>query len=113
MILVILICFSAFDKVKNVILKNVNTKRLLLFRTPKISSADSILAMFRNFSSSSAAIVSRASSGGISASSTPSASSPQDDTGDADDISLASSHIPSLAPDSPVTRPHNTIEIQV
>lgn len=46
-------------------------------------------------------------------SSTPSASSPQDDTVDADDISIASSHIPSLAPDSPVTRPHNTIEIQV
>lgn len=70
--------------------------------------------MFRNFSSSSAAIVSRASSGGVSVSSTPSASSPQDDSVDADDISLASSHIPSLAPDSPVNyRPHNTIEIQV
>lgn len=86
---------------------------LFVHRTPKISSADSILAMFRNFSSSSVAIVSRASSGGISVSSTPSASSPQDDTNDADDISLASSHIPSLAPDSPITRPHNTIEIQV
>lgn len=83
------------------------------FRTPKISSADSILAMFRNFSSSTAAMASRASSGGISASSTPTASSPQDDTVDADDLSLASSHIPSLAPDSPIARPHNTIEIQV
>lgn len=69
--------------------------------------------MFRNISSSSVAMASRASSGGISASSTPTASSPQDDTVDADDLSLASSHIPSLAPDSPVTRPHNTIEIQV
>lgn len=58
-------------------------------------------------------MVSRASSGGISASSTPTASSPQDDTVDGDDISLASSHIPSLAPDSPVARPHTTIEIQV
>lgn len=65
--------------------------------------------MFRNFSSSALA---RASSGGISASSTPTASSPQDDTADADDLSLASSHIPSLAPDSPI-RPNNTIEIQV
>lgn len=82
-------------------------------RTPKISSADSILAMFRNFSSSSAAMVSRASSGGVSISSTPSASSPQDDTVDGDDVSLTSSQFPSLAPDSPITRPHNTIEVQV
>lgn len=78
-----------------------------------MSSADSILAMFRNFSASSAAMASRASSGGVSASSTPTASSPQDDSMDGDDISLASSHIPSLAPDSPIARPHNTIEIQV
>lgn len=58
-------------------------------------------------------MASRASSGGVSASSTPTASSPQDDTADGDDISWASSHIPSLAPDSPIARPHNTIEIQV
>lgn len=58
-------------------------------------------------------MASRASSGGVSASSTPTASSPQDDTVDGDDISWASSHIPSLAPDSPIARPHNTIEIQV
>lgn len=58
-------------------------------------------------------MASRASSGGVSASSTPTASSPQDDTVDGDDISWASSHVPSLAPDSPIARPHNIIEIQV
>lgn len=74
-------------------------------RANKISSADSILAMFRNFSSTSTGL-SMPASIIVSPSTTPSASSPQDDIAGDDDSSSSSIHTPvslsSGAPDSPV-----------
>lgn len=86
---------------------------------PKVSSADSILAMFRNFTSTNA-LSQMPSSLIISPSTTPSASSPQDI---ADDSSSTSSmHTPisytSCAPDSPISyhlpsMPSISIEVPV
>lgn len=83
----------------------------------KPSSADSILAMFRNFSSSSAG-VNLASSLRVSPSTTPTASSPQDDVAGDDDSTTSSIHTPvsisSGPPESPIIhRPHSTIEVPV
>ncbi|XP_065162399.1 uncharacterized protein [Atheta coriaria] len=84
----------------------------------KPSSADSILAMFRNFSSSSAG-VNLPISLMVSPSTTPTASSPQDDVAGDDDSSTSSVYTPmsiSLAtPDSPasVHQPPTTIELCV
>uniref|UniRef100_A0A6E8PJD8 Uncharacterized protein n=1 Tax=Aedes aegypti TaxID=7159 RepID=A0A6E8PJD8_AEDAE len=83
---------------------------------PKVSSADSILAMFKNFATSSAGI-NLPSSIVISPSSTPTASSPQDDVAGDDDSSTSSIHTPvsfsSGAPDSPVFYRQSTIEVPV
>ncbi|XP_055617633.1 uncharacterized protein LOC129762992 isoform X3 [Toxorhynchites rutilus septentrionalis] len=83
---------------------------------PKVSSADSILAMFKNFATSSAGI-NLPSSIIISPSSTPTASSPQDDLAGDDDSSTSSIHTPvsfsSGAPDSPVFYRQSTIEVPV
>ncbi|XP_058822414.1 uncharacterized protein LOC131683943 isoform X3 [Topomyia yanbarensis] len=83
---------------------------------PKVSSADSILAMFKNFATSSAGI-NLPSSIVISPSSTPTASSPQDDVAGDDDSSTSSAHTPvsfsSGAPDSPVFYRQSTIEVPV
>lgn len=73
---------------------------------PKVSSADSILAMFRNFASTN--VISHIpSSMIISPSTTPSASSPQDDNAGDDESSTSSMHTPvsftSCAPDSPIS----------
>lgn len=86
----------------------------------KPSSADSILAMFRNFSSSSAG-ANLPSSLKVSPSTTPTASSPQDDIVGDDESSLSSIHTPvsfsSGAPESPIMQHHafnqGTIEIPV
>lgn len=83
---------------------------------PKVSSADSILAMFRNFASSNAGINLPASLI-ISPSSTPTASSPQDDMVGDDESSTSSIPTPvsftSNAPDSPVFYRQSTIEVPV
>ncbi|XP_058443100.1 uncharacterized protein LOC131425318 isoform X3 [Malaya genurostris] len=82
----------------------------------KVSSADSILAMFKNFATSSAGI-NLPSSIVISPSSTPTASSPQDDVAGDDDSSTSSVHTPvsfsSGAPDSPIFYRQSTIEVPV
>ncbi|XP_045464827.1 uncharacterized protein LOC123674047 [Harmonia axyridis] len=85
----------------------------------KPTSADSILAMFRNFSSSSAG-ANLPPSLKVSPSTTPTASSPQDDIVGDDESSTSSIHTPvsfsSGAPESPVPYGHNpqsTIEIPV
>lgn len=85
----------------------------------KPASADSILAMFRNFSSSSAG-ANLPSSLKVSPSTTPTASSPQDDIAGDDDSSTSSIHTPisfsSGAPDSPILQrhgPNQTIEVPV
>lgn len=84
---------------------------------PKVSSADSILAMFRNFASTN--VMSQIPSSMIfSPSTSPSASSPQD--GCDDESSTSSMHTPvsftSCAPDSPVSYHHmqsTSIEVPV
>lgn len=87
----------------------------------KPASADSILQMFRNFSSSSAA-ANYQTSVHLSPSTTPTASSPQDDVAGDDDSTTSSIHTPvsfsSGPPDSPPThrahrQSHNTIEVPV
>ncbi|KAJ8957029.1 hypothetical protein NQ314_006619 [Rhamnusium bicolor] len=86
----------------------------------KPSSADSILAMFRNFSSSSAG-ANLPSSLKVSPSTTPTASSPQDDIVGDDDSSTSSIHTPvsfsSGALESPIMQRHgcnqSTIEVPV
>lgn len=83
----------------------------------KPSSADSILAMFRNFSSSSAGI-NLTSSLKVSPSTTPTASSPQDDVAGDDDSTTSSIHTPvsitSGPPESPIIHRHqSTIEVPV
>lgn len=83
----------------------------------KPASADSILAMFRNFSSTSAAVNSLK----VSPSTTPTASSPHDDIAGDDESSSSSIHTPvsfsSGAPESPVMHHHcytqSTIEVPV
>lgn len=84
---------------------------------PKVSSADSILAMFKNFASSSAAVNLPASLIFSPSSSTPTASSPQDDVAGDDESSTSSIHTPvsfsSAAPDSPVYYRQSTIEVPV
>ncbi|XP_055323439.1 uncharacterized protein LOC129578625 isoform X2 [Sitodiplosis mosellana] len=82
---------------------------------PKVSSADSILAMFRNFTTSTNVLSQMPTSLIISPSTTPSASSPQDI---ADDSSSTSSmHTPisytSCAPDSPISYHMPSISIEV
>lgn len=83
---------------------------------PKVSSADSILAMFKNFASSNAAI-NLPVSFMISPLSTPTATSPQDDFAGDDESSTSSIHTPvsfsSNAPDSPVFYRTSTIEVPV
>lgn len=83
---------------------------------PKVSSADSILAMFRNFASSSAG-VNLPPSLIFSPSSTPTASSPQDEIVGDDESSTSSIPTPvsfsSNAPDSPVFYRQSTIEVPV
>lgn len=83
---------------------------------PKVSSADSILAMFRNFASTN--VISHIpSSMIISPSTTPSASSPQDDNAGDDESSTSSMHTPvsftSCAPDSPVSYHMQSTSIEV
>nr|CAI5867731.1 unnamed protein product [Callosobruchus analis] len=82
----------------------------------KPASADSILAMFRNFSSSTAG-VNLPSSLRISPSTTPTASSPQDDLVGDDDSSTSSIHTPislcSLPPESPVSSRHGSQSIEI
>lgn len=89
---------------------------------PKVSSADSILAMFRNFASSTVATAQGPASRAMSACSTPTVCSPQDDNPGDDESSTSSLHTPvsfasgvSGAPDSPVYFRHNqnTIEVPV
>ncbi|GJQ68780.1 hypothetical protein Trydic_g14718 [Trypoxylus dichotomus] len=85
----------------------------------KPASADSILAMFRNFSSSSAG-ANLPSSLRVSPSTTPTASSPQDDAAGDDESSTSSIHTPvsfsSGPPESPVLHrrsSQSTIEVPV
>lgn len=85
----------------------------------KPASADSILAMFRNFSTTSMA-VNVPSSLKVTPSTTPTASSPQDDAIADDDSSTSSLHTPisfsSGPPDSPISQHRqnqSTIEIPV
>lgn len=83
---------------------------------PKVSSADSILAMFRNFASTN--VLSQIPSPMIiSPSSTPSASSPQDDMPGDDESSTSSMYTPvsftSGPSDSPVYYRQSTIEVPV
>lgn len=82
----------------------------------KVSSADSILAMFRNFASSNVTNTIPASLI-FSQSSTPSASSPQDDLVGDDESSTSSLPTPvsfsSGAPDSPVFYRQSTIEVPI
>ncbi|KAJ8941045.1 hypothetical protein NQ318_015522 [Aromia moschata] len=93
----------------------INRRRLPNGR-PKPASADSILAMFRNFSSSSAG-ANLPSSLRVSPSSTPTASSPQDDVVGDDESSTSSVSFSSGAADSPVPQRHahgqSTIEVPV
>lgn len=81
-----------------------------------MSSADSLLAMFRNFATSNAGVNLPASLI-ISPSSTPTASSPQDDLCGDDESSTSSIPTPisfsSNAPDSPVFYRQSTIEVPV
>lgn len=98
--------------INDVGLRNINSRRI----KPKVSSADSILAMFRNFASTN--VTSQIPSQLIiSPSTTPSASSPQDLCDD--DSSTSSMHTPvsftSCAPDSPVSYhlPNSSIEVPV
>lgn len=83
---------------------------------PKVSSADSILAMFKNFASSNAAI-NLPVSFMISPLSTPTATSPQEEFAGDDESSTSSIHTPvsfsSNAPDSPVFYRTSTIEVPV
>lgn len=83
---------------------------------PKPASADSILAMFRNFSVSSAG-ANLPPSLKVSPSTTPTASSPQDDIVGDDESSTSSIHTPvsfsSGAPESPVFYRQSTIEVPV
>lgn len=83
---------------------------------PKVSSADSILTMFRNFASTTVSAQMQAAMI-ISPSSTPTASTPQDEMVGDDDSSTSSIHTPvsytSGAPDSPVFYRQNTIEVPV
>lgn len=92
---------------------NINNARK---HRPKVSSADSILAMFRNFATSNAGVNLPASLI-ISPSSTPTASSPQDDIVGDDESSTSSIPTPvsftSNAPDSPVFYRQSTIEVPV
>ncbi|GAB0092216.1 C-type lectin-like [Sergentomyia squamirostris] len=80
----------------------------------KVSSADSILAMFKNFNN---APLNLSPSYVISPSTTPTASSPQDDAPGDDDSSTSSMHTPvsfsSGTPDSPVFYRQSTIEVPV
>lgn len=82
----------------------------------KVSSADSLLAMFRNFASSNAGM-NLPTSFIISPSSTPPASSPQDELCGDDESSTSSLPTPisfsSNAPDSPVFYRQTTIEVPV
>ena len=82
----------------------------------KVSSADSILAMFKNFATSNAG-VNLPSSIIISPSSTPTDTSPQDDLVGDDDSSMSSIHINSpvsfTTPDSPVFYRSSQIEVPV
>lgn len=83
---------------------------------PKVSSADSILAMFRNFASSNAGVNLPTSFVFSPSSSTPTASSPQDDVAGDDESSTSSIPTPvsySSAAESPVFYRHNTIEVPV
>ncbi|XP_049310178.1 uncharacterized protein LOC105229811 isoform X4 [Bactrocera dorsalis] len=101
---------------------------------PKVSSADSILAMFRNLASSSSnananaittasntttntANITHSASVYVSPSTTPTASSPQDDAPGDDESSTSSMHTPvsfsSGPPDSPVFYRQTTIEVPV
>ncbi|XP_054730843.1 uncharacterized protein LOC129239402 [Anastrepha obliqua] len=97
---------------------------------PKVSSADSILAMFRNLASSSNATSTTTASNPantanimqnasvyVSPSTTPTASSPQDDAPGDDESSTSSMHTPvsfsSGPPDSPVFYRQTTIEVPV
>lgn len=83
---------------------------------PKVSSADSILAMFRNFASSSAGVNLPSSLVFSPSSSTPTASSPQDDNAGDDESSTSSVPTPvsiSSASDSPVFYRQSTIEVPV
>lgn len=79
----------------------------------KVSSADSILAMFRNFASNSGTPTSVF----VSPTASPSMSSPQDDAPGDDESSTSSMHTPisfsSGAPDSPVFYRQTTIEVPV
>lgn len=83
----------------------------------KPASADSILAMFRNFSSTSVP-VNMAASIRVSPSTTPTASTPQDDVAGDDESTTSSIHTP-LSLDSPPTHRrhplnnHSTIEVPV
>lgn len=78
----------------------------------KVSSADSILAMFRNYTSTTQSFI-------ISPTNTPTISSPQEELGNDDDDSTSSMHTPhshsfsSTAPDSPVYFRQGTIEVPV
>lgn len=84
---------------------------------PKVSSADSILAMFRNFASSNAGVNLPSSLVFSPSSSTPTASSPQDDNAGDDESSTSSVPTPvsvsSGASDSPVFYRQSTIEVPV
>lgn len=85
-------------------------------RPTKVSSADSILAMFRNFASTTVSSQMQPTMI-ISPSSSPTASTPQDDIAGDDDSSTSSIHTPvsytSGAPDSPVYYRQSTIEVPV
>lgn len=77
----------------------------------KVSSADSILAMFRNYTSATQSFI-------MSPTNTPTVSSPQEDLGNDDEDSTSSMHTPhsfsSAAPDSPVYyNRQGTIEVPV
>lgn len=93
--------------------QNCNNNRRL---RPKVSSADSILTMFRNFASTTVSAQMHATMI-ISPSSTPTASTPQDEIVGDDESSTSSIHTPvsytSGAPDSPVYYRQNTIEVPV
>lgn len=82
----------------------------------KPASAESILAMFRNFSSTSSAAYCP-SSLRITPSTTPTASSPQDDMVGDDDSSTSSIHTPvsfsSSILESPIMQQQSTIEVPV
>lgn len=87
---------------------------------PKVSSADSILAMFRNFANNSnitTGTLPSSASVFVSPSTTPTASSPQDDAAGDDESSTSSMHTPvsfsSGPPDSPVFYRQTTIEVPV